>query len=89
MLCVQWGALVTLLPRIYSITNTKHCITYLALTQLFPLLLTIRFHIMKYTQYVAFGCVSFRSLSFTWDKWILLAAFLLDLFSKSTLEAFH
>ena len=24
------------LPSVYFITNTKHCITYLALTQLFP-----------------------------------------------------
>ena len=26
------------LPSVYFITNTKHCITYLALTQLFPVL---------------------------------------------------
>ena len=26
------------LPSVYYITNTKHCITYLALTQLFPVL---------------------------------------------------
>ena len=38
------------LPRVYFITNTKHCITYLALTQLFP----IWFHILKCTHYVAF-----------------------------------
>ena len=28
------------LPSIYFITNTKHCITYLALTQLFPVLVS-------------------------------------------------
>ena len=44
--------------------NTIHCITYLALTQLFPVLVTSRFHIMKYTHYVAFCCISFKSLDF-------------------------
>ena len=34
------------------ITSTEHCITYLALTQLFPVLLTSRFHIVKYAYYV-------------------------------------
>ena len=28
------------LPSVYFITNTKHCITYLALTQLFPVLIS-------------------------------------------------
>ena len=28
------------LPSVYFITNTKHCITYLALTQLFPVLVS-------------------------------------------------
>ena len=28
------------LPKVYFITNTKHCITYLALTQLFPVLVS-------------------------------------------------
>ena len=35
------------LLSVYSITNTKHCKTYLAMTQLFPVLLTHRPHIMK------------------------------------------
>ena len=64
------------LPSVYFITNTKHCITYLALTKLFPVLVS---HPEMYT-----FCSSFRSLisslamdAFTWDKWILLlAAFL-------------
>ena len=28
------------LPSVYFITNTKHCITYLAMTQLFPVLVS-------------------------------------------------
>ena len=28
------------LPSVYFITSTKHCITYLALTQLFPVLVS-------------------------------------------------
>ena len=28
------------LPSVYFINNTKHCITYLALTQLFPVLIS-------------------------------------------------
>ena len=47
------------LPSVYFITNTKHCIPYLALTQLFPVLLTHRLHIVKYTYYVVFCCISF------------------------------
>ena len=47
-----------------------HCITYLALTQLFPVLLTSRFQIVKYTHYVAFCCISFRSLSFLAQPWM-------------------
>ena len=38
------------------ITNTKHCITYLALTQLFPVLVTSWFHSLIYTC-VAFCCI--------------------------------
>ena len=60
------------LPSVYFITNTKHCITYLALTQLFPVLI----HILKCTHYVAFCCIAFMGLisflavdAFTWDKW--------------------
>ena len=48
------------LPSVYFITNTKHCITYLALTQLFPVLVSHP----ECTHYVAFCCISFRSLSF-------------------------
>ena len=39
-------------------------INLLTLTQLFPLLLTRRFHIVKYTSVVVFCCISFRSMSF-------------------------
>ena len=42
------------LLSVYFITNTKHCLTYLALTQLFPVLLTHLPHIVKYTFYVVF-----------------------------------
>ena len=45
------------LPSVYFINNTKHCITCLALTQLFPVLMTSRFHIVKYTHTVAFCCI--------------------------------
>ena len=36
------------LPSVYFITNTKHCITYLAQTQLFPVLVS---HPEMYTLY--------------------------------------
>ena len=57
--------------------------------------LTSWFQIVKYTHYVAFCCISIRSLSFlflymdvvTWDKWILLVAFLLDFFFKIIWES--
>ena len=55
---------------VYFITNIKHCITYLALTQLFPVLLTYRHHIVKYTYYVVFCCISLRSMSFCFKPWM-------------------
>ena len=68
------------LPSVYFITNTKHCITYLALTQLFPVLIS---HPEMYTlcsillHYVLESLISILAMdAFTWDKWILLAAFL-------------
>ena len=79
------------LPSVYFITSTKHCITYLALTQLFPVLLTRRFHILKYVYTLCsiwlhfvkeFVILSLAMDALTWDKRILLAAFLLDFFSK-------
>ena len=36
MFCVGYGIYTPSSPSVYFITNTKHCITYLALTQLFP-----------------------------------------------------
>ena len=45
---------------VYFIINTKHCITYLALTQLFPVFVT---HHEIYTLCSIF-CISFRSVSF-------------------------
>ena len=57
------------LPSVYFITNTKHCKTFLALPQLLPVLLTDRLHIMKYTYYVVFYCISSRSIAIG-DKWI-------------------
>ena len=73
---------------IFKKIDTKHCLTYLALTQLFPVFLTNWFHIVKYTHNVAFAAFnlgvtvfSFLAMNaFTWDEWILLAAFLLDFF---------
>ena len=41
------------LPTVYFIT-IKHYITYFDLAQLFPVLLTSKFHVVKYTHYVAF-----------------------------------
>ena len=65
VLCWLWNIYEgAKLPSVYFINNTKHCITYLALTPLFPVLLTSRFQIVKYTHYVAFCCILFRSLSF-------------------------
>ena len=68
------------LPSVYSITNTKHCITYLALTQLFPVLIS---HPEMYKlcsillHFVLESIISFLALdAFTWVIWILLAAFL-------------
>ena len=61
------------LPSVYFITNIKHCITYLALTQLVPTLIS---HPEMYTLY-SICCITFRSFyflvmdAFTWDKWIL------------------
>ena len=68
------------LPCVYFITNIKHCITYLALTP--------SFHILKCTHYIAFaalrlGVSIFLVMdAFTWNKWILLAAFLLEFFQN-------
>ena len=61
---------------------------YLALTQLFPVLLISRLHIVKYTHFVAFCYISFRSMvflflamdAFTWDEWNFSAALLFDFF---------
>ena len=64
------------LPSVYFITNTKHCITYLALTQLFPVLVS---HPEMYTlcSILLESLISFLVLdAFTWENWILLAAFL-------------
>ena len=47
------------LPSVYFITNTKHYITYLNLTQLFLVLLTRRLRIVKYTYYVVCCCILF------------------------------
>ena len=71
MFCVGYG--------IYTINNAKHCITFLALSQPFPVLLTSRFHMVKYTHVAEFykefviSCLAMDA--FTWDKLILLAAF--------------
>ena len=55
------------LSSVYFITNTKHCITYLALTQLFPVLLTHRPHIVKYTYYVEFAAFHLRVCHFVYS----------------------
>ena len=39
MFCVGYGIYMRE-PSVYFITNTKHCITYLAMTQLFPVLVS-------------------------------------------------
>ena len=81
------------LPSVYFITNTKHCITYLALTQLLPVLVSHPEMYILCSILLLFCLGSFISFSamdaFTWDKWIILAAFLLDFFFKIIWEAFH
>ena len=52
------------------ISNTQHSITCLALTQLFPVLLAHRFHIVKYTHYVTCYCNSLRILSFLFSYFV-------------------
>ena len=76
VLCWLWNIYEgAKLQSVYFINNTKHCITYLALIQLFPVLLTGRFQIVKYTHYVAFylgvchfllshGCVHMGQMDF-------------------------
>ena len=73
------------LPSVYFITNTKYCITYLALTQLFPVFWQAGFtswniRIMYYFDAFQLGfCHSFLAMDaltmLTWDKWLLLADF--------------
>ena len=72
------------LPSVYFINNTKHCITCLALTQLFPVLIS---HPEMYTLCsFCLGVISFLAMdAFAWDKWILLEAFLLDFFFQNCL----
>ena len=62
MFCVCYGIYTRerSSPSVYFINNTKHCITYLALTQLFPVLV----HILKCTYYAACCCISFRNSHF-------------------------
>ena len=48
VLCCLWNIYKgAKFPSVYFITSTEHCITLLALTQLFPVLLTSRFHVVK------------------------------------------
>ena len=61
---IQCFGLVMEYISLYFITNKTIEQTYLALTLLFPVLLTQSFHIVKYTYYVVFCCISFRSMSF-------------------------
>ena len=74
------------LPSVYFITSTKHCITYLALTQLLPVLVSHPEMDTLCSILLHFVWESLISSlardAFTWDKWILLAAFLLHFFSK-------
>ena len=94
VLCWLWNIYEgAKLPSVYFINNTKHCITYLALTQLFPLLVS---HPEMYTlccillHFVYESLISILALdTFTWEKWILLAEFLLVFFFKFIWEAFH
>ena len=94
VLCWLWNIYEgSELPSVYFISNTKHCITYLALTQLFPVLIS---HPEMYTlcsillHFVKEYLISILAMdAFTWTKWILLAAFLLDFFFKIIWEAFN
>ena len=79
MFCVGYGIYEGAeLPSVYFITNTKHCITYLALPKLFPVLLAHMPHIVKYFAAFHLGVCHFvfsHGRAFRWNKWILLAAF--------------
>ena len=84
MFFVGYGIYTSPLPSVYFITNTKYCIYYLALTQLFLLLVS---HLEMYTlcsillQFVQWSLISVLAMdAFTWDKWILLAAFFVRFF---------
>ena len=77
------------LPSVYSIATTEHCITYLALAQLFPVLVS---HPEMYTlcsillHFVKEFFISLLAMdAFTCDKWILLAAFKFDFFFQNYL----
>ena len=59
-----WGSRA---PQCIFHNQHKHCITYLALTQLFPVFVTSWSHTVKYTHYVAFFCISLRSVSFSFS----------------------
>ena len=81
MFCAGYG----LHTSVYFITNTKHCIINLALTQQLPVLVTSQCQIVKYTHCVVFCCISFRSLSFLIELWMRshgTNAFVLDFFQS-------
>ena len=57
-------------PKCIFHNQLKTLYNLLTVTQLFPVLLTSRFHIVKYTHYVAFCCISFKILSFLASPWM-------------------
>ena len=71
VLCWLWNKYEgAKLPSVYFIANTKHCKTYLTLTQFFTVLLPSRLYIEKYTYYVEFWCISFWSLLYLAYPWM-------------------
>ena len=92
MFCAGYGISMRerKLPIVYFIINTKHCTTYLALTQLFPVLIS---HPEMYTV----CSISFRSLSFHFQPWMhphgqmdfSSCIFVIFFFFKIIWEAFH
>ena len=70
VLCWLWN--IYGLPSVYFITDTKHCITYLALAELFPVL--ISHHEMDILcsvlpHFVKESLIAFIAIdAFTWDN---------------------
>ena len=77
------------LPSVYFITNTKHCITYLALTQLFPAL-------VSRPEMYTLCSVLLHCVSFLLNPWMrhmgqmdFISSIFVEIFSSSKLSGKH